>query len=373
MTIAELFVNLGVKGTDKAAKEIGNVKNAMGEVASSGLAAKAAILGVMYGLERLMSQSGKSGTSLTQFAAFTGLSAETLQRWQYAARLAGESSDELTGNIKSVQGAMTAMLTGHGAPEGMAMLANKVGFDPSKARDTFYVLNKLQEYANATKNTPDLANRVMASFGLTDGTIAAMRRNAFQAKTLSQAPIYSDRETQQLNKVDVAWSELGHKIEMAMGHLTAKHGLGLVKEISQITDQVMKLIDAFVTLAEKLKVFQLIGEAFKGWNLIFKGLNGTVDAINKNKGGTVQGIKDQGKSFMESIRLAGQGAFETLTESASRPKVALAGGGGATHNTNIHQNLHFQHDGKDHARTGDSVKKAVQGALRQMPAQNQGS
>lgn len=372
MTIAELFVNLGVKGTEKTTKMIGGVKDALGNVSHEGLAAKAAIIGVMYGLERLMSQSGKTGTSLVQFASFTGLSAETLQRWQYAARLAGESSEELLGNVKSVQGAMTAMLTGHGAPEGMAMLANKVGFDPSKARDTFYVLNKLQEYANATKNTPDLANRVMASFGLTDGTIAAMRRNAFQAKTLSQAPIYSDRETSQLNKVDVAWGELGHKIEMAMGHLTAKHGLELVGDISKVVSQVMKLADAFIILGEKLQLLHWVDEMFKGWTMIFQQLTSVVDAIGKNKGGTMKGIMEQGSGFLHNLGQAGKGAFETFTENASRPKAVMVGGG-ANQTNHITQSLHFQHDGKDHARTGHEVKKAVQGALRQMPAQNQGS
>jgi hypothetical protein len=368
MTIAELFVNLGVKGSDKAAKEVNNVKNSLGDVASSGLAAKAAIIGVMYGLERLMSQSGKTGTSLTQFASFTGLSAETLQRWQYAARQAGESSEELLGNVKSVQGAMTAMLTGHGAPEGMAMLANKVGFDPSKARDTFYVLNKLQEYANATKNTPDLANRVMASFGLTDGTIAAMRRNAFQAKTLSQAPIYSDRETQQLNKVDVAWSNLGHKIEMAMGHLTAKHGMELVKDVSTLADEVLRLADAFITLAEKLEVFKVFDTIFKGWTLIFKGINDTAKEQ-----------KETEKRFKQNPNAAefqNTGVFKNQLDWFNKavgiaPKQPQQTGNGQTNH--VTQSLHFQHDGKDHARTGESVKKAVQGALRQMPAQNQGS
>lgn len=372
MTIAELWVNLGVKGSEKAVKATEGVKSSLGGVASEGLAAKAAIIGVMYGLERLMSQSGKTGTSLTQFAAFTGLSAETLQRWQYAARQAGESSDELTGNIKSVQGAMTAMLTGHGAPEGMAMLANKVGFDATKARDTFYVLNKLQEYANATKGTPDLANRVMASFGLSDGTIAAMRRNAFQAKTLSAAPIYSDKETNQLNKVDVAWSNLGQKIEMAMGHLTAKHGMGLVKDISTLTSEVLKMADAFTILVEKLQVLQLIGEAFKGWGLIFKGVTDVVNTVGKDKGGVLHGILNQGKSSLTGLGQAGKGAFMSLQDSIAAPSVKSTGGN-KTNNTNINQNLHFQHDGKDHKRTGDSTKKAVQDALRQMPAQNQGS
>lgn len=367
MTIAELFVNLGVKGTEKATKEVGNVKNSLGDVASSGLAAKAAIVGVIYGLERLMSQSAKTGTSIAQFSAFTGISGETLQRWQYAARQAGESSDELMGNIKSVQAAMTSMLTGHGAPEGMAMLANKVGFDTSKARDTIYVMQKLQEYANATKNTPDLANRVMASFGLSEGTIAAMRRNSFTAANLAKAPIYSDKESAQLNKVDVAWSNLGQKIQMAVGHLTAKHGMTLVNDVSQLANAFLKCVDAVTTLVEKLKLLQVLGKVFEGWTLIFnaigKGTQSLLGNANEKNIKNWKGLKKDPVSMLS----------DWIGDKIVSPTPAYAHGGNKTINNNISQNLHFQHDGKDHARTGHEVKRAVQGALRQMPAQNQGA
>lgn len=372
MTIADLFVNIGIKGSDKAAKETKGVKDGMNSIVDSGLAAKAAIVGVMYGLEQLMSKSAKTGTNLVQFASFTGLSAETLQRWQYAARQAGESSDELLGNVKSVQAAMTSMLTGGKPPEGMQMVGRAVGFDPSKARDTFYVLNKLQEYAQKTKDTPDLANKVMGSFGLSEGTIAAMRRNAFQAKTLSAAPVYSDGEIGKLNKVDVAWGNVGKQIEMAMGHLTAKHGLSIVKDISGVTVQVLKLVEALTTLSEKLKLLQLFGKIFEGWGYILKGINENVSGVTSDKKGIGSGLKNQSGKFLSGLALAGKGAFETLKENMTAPPTTqVAGGHSTTHN--INQNLHFQHPGKDHARTGDSVKKAVQGALRQMPAQNQGS
>lgn len=376
MTIAELFINLGVKGNEKAVKATEGVKSSLSGVASEGLAAKAAIIGVMYGLERLMAQSGKTGTSLTQFSAFTGISAETLQRWQYAARQAGESSDELTGNIKAVQGSMTAMLTGHGAPEGMAMLANKVGFDSTKARDTMYVMQKLQEYANATKDTPDLANRVMGSFGLSEGTIASMRRNAFNADTLGKAPIYSDKEASQLNKVDVAWANLGDNIEKAMGHLTAKHGMSLVKDISGVVGEVFKLLDAFVKLAEKLEVLKWIGEVFKGWGLIFNGISSVVSSltdkgVNKTIDNAAKGLWQATKGAAGSATTPGNMSNEEVQRMLS-PNMN-SNGTVKTNNIQLNQNLHFQHDGKDHKRTGDSTKKAVQDALRQMPAQNQGS
>lgn len=189
--------------------------------------AKAGIAAVIYGMERLMQNSAQAGTGLTNFAATTGLSMKSLQQWQYAARQAGVSGEELTGSVKAVQQSMTNMLLGKGAPEGMGILARAVGFDPKKAKDTFYVMDKLQEASK--RLSPEMFQAVSKSFGVGEGVSAAMRRNMFRPDVFAKAPIYSDQETGKLDKVNVAWSNLGQKIEMAMGHLTAGHGLQLVE------------------------------------------------------------------------------------------------------------------------------------------------
>lgn len=367
MTIAELFVNLGVKGDGAAQKALGGIKGTLGEVSTGALAAKAGILAVMYGMQQMMSSSANAGNNLKQFSTFTGLSAETLQRWQYAAQQVGVANDEITGSIKNVQGAMTNMLLGKGKPEGMAMVANKVGFDMSKARDTFYVMEQLQKFAKVVP--PDVGNNMLKSFGLSEGTINAMRRQAFDAKTLRQAPIYKDNETNQLQKVDVAWENLGQKIKMAMGHLTASKGLNIVGEISKLTDKVLKLVEAFMVLAEKIKLFQQLGKVFEGWNSILKGLTDVAS-------GKVT-AKDIATGAFEGLKGAGMSAYESLTGSGETPAAPPVGGKTAPttqiQNNNIKQDLHFQHDGKDHQKTGHSVKKAVQDSYRQMSAQTQGT
>ncbi len=59
---------------------------------------------------------------------------------------------------------------------------------------------------------------------------------------------------------------------------------------------------------------------------------------------------------------------------AAAPTVAPSlAGGVTTQNINVNQNLNFSHEGKDAARTGDSTKKAVTAAFRQMSAQGQGT
>lgn len=372
MKIAEFFIALGIKGAPQVGKAIKGVRDGLSETKSMSLEAKAAIAGVIYGLERLMSQSAKNGTELLNFNSLTDLSARKLQQWQYAARQAGVDSQELTSNVKAVQNAMTNMLLGKGAPEGMAMLANKVGFDPKRARDTFYVLEQLQKFA---KTVPaDVGNAMLKSFGLSENIISSMRRNAFRPDVLGAAPTYSDKQINSLNKVDVAWSNLGNKIQMAFGQITARDGLRIVNEISKMTTEVLKLVDALVKLTDKMKVFQVIGKVFEGWSGIIGGLTESFEGVsrmgdfknptNPKEQGVGAWIKQAAKNDWESAKM---NARYFMSQDA-RPE-------GPTKSDEfiINQTLNFQHDGKDSKQTSKDVNKAVRDAYRQMSAQGQGS
>lgn len=293
MQIAELFVNLGLKGADQTGKALGGVKSSLGDVKSMSLEAKAAILAVVYGLEHLMSNSAQTGTALMNFNALTGMSAKSLQQWQYAARQAGVSGEELTGSMKGVQNVMANMLLGKGAPEGLAMVANKVGFDLNKARDTAYVMQQLQKFAQSVPQ--DVGNQMLKSFGVSEGTIAAMRRNMFTQENFAKAPTYSDKEVSTLNKVDVAWANLGQTVQMAIGHFTSKHGLSLVNDLAKATAEILKLANAFTVLADKIKLFDTIDQVFKGWGMIFQIIGTGIDKLTgfMGKQGKDNGLTDK--------------------------------------------------------------------------------
>lgn len=373
MNIAELFVSLGVKGSEKTIGALSNVRKGLGEISSMSLEAKAGLLAVAYGLERLMSNSMQTGTNLTNFNALTGLSARSLQQWQYAARQAGVSGDELTSNLKGVQGAMTKMLMGEGAPKGLALVANATkNFDISRVRDTFYVMDQLQKAAQRLPK--DIGNEALKSFGLSEGTIAAMRRNAFRPEILSKAPVYSEKETSQLDRVNIAWSNLGNKIQMAIGHFTAMHGMQLVQDLTKIADQVLRLAEAFTVLAEKLKLFMWIGKAFEGWTMIFdqaaKGIKNITTEVEKNGAGGA--LKNLGLGAAKGFVNVATGVGQDIAGAIS-PSFRQNYAPPQNQTFNVTQTLQFQHDGKDHKKTADSTRHAVQSAYRQISAQGQGS
>ncbi len=422
----------------------------------------------MYALERLFATSGHAGTELTNFNSLLGVSAKTLQEYQYAARQAGVSNQEVEGSFKALQSAMTKTLMGEGAPKGLARVALLTGSITPEDIDRFakqpqLLLQRLQQYARKETNA-GLRREVLNSFGVGEGVQSALIRNAFNPGALSKAPAYSEKEIKALDRANIAWSNLGNNIEMAVGHFNAKHGGQLVTDISKITDEVLKLVEAFTKMAEKIKLFEAIGKVFEGWTLIFDAITASVDGTNEalGKGGAegtapstpgdktgqsmslskgyialekffteglpkawenlgksgVQGVGDPAlkdvltganlKKSNPSLGVLGldvwkhsKGAWDKMENSGvgdpaikamldrersnvvpfpesksvapNAPAAATPGGGAPIQNFNVDQTLNFQHDGKDHQRAANDMKRAVKDAYRQMPAQAQGS
>lgn len=324
MNVAELFVSLGIKGADKTVGALTGVKKGLQDVASTSLETKAAIIGAMYALERLFAASGKTGTDLANFNSLLGVSAQTLQQYQYAARQVGVSNQEVEGTFKSLQGAVTKTLLGEGAPKGLARVAQLTGGITAQDLKRFQeqpqlLIQKLQEYAQKETST-GLRNEVLKSFGITDNMISAFNRNAFRPDMLAKAPAYNDSEIKSLDRANIAWSNLGNQIEMAVGHFNALHGGQLVGDISKIVEQIIKLANAFVLLSEKAHIFEIIE----------KTVSASTEAIKlftKILEGFATG-KELGAGGFEKPAVEGkEKALPTAKEVVDRLEVALLSGG----------------------------------------------
>lgn len=279
-----MFVSLGVKGSEKTLTAIGGVRQGLKETASTAWETKVALVGAMYALERLFATSGQTGTNLTNFNAMLGGSTQSLQQYQYAARQAGVANQEVEATFKGLAAASTKLLLGQGDIAGAARVALVLKTNLNPELDAAAnghpeaLLQRLQQYAQSKENI-GLGNIALKSFGLTDNIIAAMRRNAFRPEVLKQAPTYGANEIKSLDKSNIAWSNLGNKVEMAVGHFNAVHGQTLVKDLSKITDQVIKLANAFEKLSEKAELFKWLGKIFEGWTLIFAGLTVAIEKL----------------------------------------------------------------------------------------------
>lgn len=270
MRAGELFVNLGIKGADKAVSALVSVKAGVGQVAEAGLATKAVIAGLIYEFEQLTASSNAYGMSLTQFNNITGQSAEKLQRWQYLMRQSGISAEETTSNVEGLQKAMTQIIMNNGNPRGMTAVREKLGndFDPTRIREMFYMLDRLREYARRTKDVPGESNDILGSFNLTPGFIGAVRTSEVDLDKISPSKLYSAKEQQALTQMSVGWANLGDQIEKSVGRLNVQFGPDLLHDLTIFTTQVLALVKAMADLVKQMNALQGITNVFKAATVV---------------------------------------------------------------------------------------------------------
>ena len=331
MKIAELFVDLGIVGSEKTIGALQSTQTGLQKTSSLGLEAKAAILGAMYAIERLFSISNKTGTALVNFNAVTGVGAEILQRYQYAARQVGVSNEEVAQSFGQLQSAMVKTLMGQPAPAGLARVALVTGLDLQPddlkkfAEQPHLLIQRLQDYAQKETNVA-LRNETLKSFGMSDQMIAAMARNAFRPEVLKKAPIYSKDELKNLNEANKAWANLNNTIEMTIGRFNAKYGGKLAKDIEGIVAAFSGLAESFMKLEESVGIFDKISESMKGWKLLLEEVNTLLnsksqDTMNEyftNFKNWIMDIVSNGKTLdLKEI----MGEIDNITKELSNPNL----------------------------------------------------
>ncbi len=372
MKIAQFFIGLGVKGDGKSRNAIFGVNKSLAEVKSMSLGAKAAIAAAIFGLERLMSSSAKSGTNLLNFASITGLSAKNLQQWQYAARQAGISSDSLQGSVESVQKAITNMRLHNQAPAGFGIFADKVRLDNKRIDDTFYMLEKMQEFSQKVR--PDLAANILGSMGLSSDVIAGMTRNVFNEDVFKKAPIFNDKTVGRLNKVDAAWGNLGHQIQMTIGQLSADHGLGVIQELGKTAKEVAGLINGLAKFADQIKFFEYFRDSLQGITLLLKTMGDVLEPLFKGEflkffknyyGGLIDGVLGAGitvgEKFGDAKKAIEWKEMDLFKPTGNTPKMMSGGNQQIT----VNQNFTTKED-LNPRQVQESTKKAVIDAGRQL-------
>ncbi len=413
MNIGDLFLNLGIKGSEKTLGALGNVQKNLKSTASMSLEAKAGILGAMYALERLFAASGQQATALTNLSTYLGVSTKTLQQYRYAAQQVGVSNEEMDSTFKSLQATMAKTAMNGEAPKGLALISQLTGGAlnsenilefTKKPEELLKVLQSAAKNAEAMGMNTAVINEAMSSFGIGPNMVAGMRRNAFRPEVLNNAPILNEKQIAANDKNNIAWKNLGTHIENAIAKFNAAHGGQLVKDITMITDKAIKLAESFQKMSEKLELFKLLGMVFEGWGKIFDTIIMGVGMLNEysksqaeNKRSeelkkdltpgdykfNIAGKKDVpnyfevGKDqpidwnkFLDNIRGLFSGEPGSPGIAPTAPSIASPTNG-ATQNINVNQVLNFQHDGRDANKTGESVKKAARDFFSQNPARAQ--
>ena len=405
VTAGELFVNLGIKGADKTIGALTNVEKGLKGIFSLSLESKAALLGAAYALEQLMSNSARYGTDITNVAAELGVLPQVLQRYQYAARMVGDTNEDVVATFKTLQKSATDTLFMGKSSDAMSYIGSRVGGFTKKDLERYQshpeeFLQRLSDYAHIEGNT-GLRNEMLKKMGISDNMISALMRNAFTPQKLAQAPTYSNKEIKSLDAVRSDWTKLQTQIEMAFGRFTAAHGRELIKDLGEIVKQLIRMGEEMTIVAEKFSLFEKFGNIIKGLANSFKLLLEVMDVMagKQLKKGDIlygkemlPGVKDsplmklfQGKEnpgnfFDEIFKDFHSDTLDNLKDvfkkSANPPGAgllrALPGGGPTSQNNiEINQQLNFQHAGDDATKLAAASKEAISRAYRQSWAQIQ--
>jgi hypothetical protein len=286
MKVGELFLDIGIKGSDKTVNSLGSVESGLKDVKTMSLEAKAAILAAVYALDQMMNQSRTTGQGLFNFGMETGGNIRQLQQWEYAMVKAGGTADEMESSIRGIQKAMASMDWGHGMPAGLGNLSAAIGgFDITKHNDPFYMADVIgrgmRAFATMGPKGKNMANELAATMGVSQGFMRGSYMGIFNPKTFAEAPIRSRTTVDALMGANSAINVAKYKMGMLFDNFTIKHGKELADNLLKISTSLVKLLDALDDLARATGAFQLLIGFI---NMITDSLKGLGLIINENDG-----------------------------------------------------------------------------------------
>jgi len=384
-TIGELFVNIGIKGADKAVGALKSVGGFMGDLSAKGLAAKASIVGAIYALERLTEAGGNYGASIKNLGLYTGQSSKYIQQLREAFRQSNVDIGEADQTLQNVIKALTdAKLKGQ-APAGLATIFGEAGIKNAdqlkeKLNDIPGTIDLIFDYIRRhqpDKNNAGVYNYLTETMGLTPGAITTAERFKGSIQSITQN-VASDQMIDRLDKVKRSWSDFWTRLQMFNNRLTADFGLPVIQGLNQILKKLFELERALERIFKKSKTF---GDF---WKSLFGG-NGTEQGTKPSTTGDYSKLpsffellhsltvpqkmptEDQIKNAPSLLDLWDKlKHLDEMLSIPNRPAGALPG----HQSSNFNQNTTVHMHGIENTHGGvEELKRHVNLALRQSPAQ----
>lgn len=304
---AELFVSLGIKGSEKTLNVLSSVKTGMGGIRDTSLAAKAAILAAVYALEKMTMGAANTGYDIKTLSTYLDIGTKSLQQWQYAALAAGISNDEFNQSAKAIHQHIKDYAGGGALPKGSMSLAQETKFKFTNNFKVDDILPKLLEFAKNKKYSRENVENILEGWGLTPTEISKAIEGKFSAANVSSQPFIKESELNSLSNVKVDWDKLEAKVKRFMMHLTAKDGADAVKNLNQMADSFFRIANDIERISTKLGFFKLINDAFSGWDKILgavaDGIEGKRDRKNDFENWVLP-TDEENKKFVEDMRSA---------------------------------------------------------------------
>ncbi len=247
MKVADLFVDISLKGGNKVADGLSSVKNWLTDISAGAIAAKAAILAAAYAIERMTKASGQFGNDVKNLSALTGIDTTKIQQWAEFMRRGGASAEDANAALLASSKTQAEIAKGN-IPSGLGRILSvthsnlqDVMADPLKFADM------VKQYIQTSNENISLINSAAESVGFTPGAITGSRRNHEDPYKIKNN-ISSGKEIEDLSKVYQAWSDFGRKFEKIRDMFTAKFSFPLIS----ILEAALGVATALASALEKV-------------------------------------------------------------------------------------------------------------------------
>ena len=252
MNVGELFVKIGIQGSDTVGKSLSKVEDGLKNVGQMSLQAKAGIVAAIFALERMTLGAAEFGTSILHTTSALGINAQHLQSWQNQARKFAVSNDAVIQSFQALKKVSTDIMLGKGAPASFKVIQSKVGLDPNKMRDSMYFMNQLQKFAKTV--SPDIASTMLRDLGIGEEMAQFLIRNKADMNKL-HGSILSDKTLHSLERTNAAWMTLKQNMMLSLGTKLMGPTTFVVDKLNHFINGVGKISAAIKSASPEWKSF----------------------------------------------------------------------------------------------------------------------
>ena len=286
--ISELFVSIGVKGSEKTVETFVNINKGLGSVKEMSLETKAALVAAAYALDRLFVTSAQRSNQLLLAGNYLQMDQKVLQQYIYAAHQAGLSTETMIGTFGKLKNALSNVQYGH-LPNWLNLMFGNMHIQATKENINRFVahpeeflqlLRKYFEQFNGKIDWAQISQLMDDMLGQEVTSAMFGKENPFDQKVLNKAPIVAEGNLENIDKNRKALTDLEDKLKADFDKMFGSTtGSRITQDIINLANAVESLAKALVTLSDKWDVIKTI----TGW------VQQTADVLT---GGDEQKAKD---------------------------------------------------------------------------------
>lgn len=357
-TVGELFVKIGVKGSEQANRSLRETKGGLTNIAQEGWKAKIAIMAAIAAIEKMFSSSAKMGTSLMLTSTALGLDAKKLGDLQFAMSRAGMSASDTNAALSSLSKTFADIALNKIPPDMFIPLKELAGIDIADMTDPSKlpaVLDKLWKLSK-TGNMPILTQFFQGA-GINEQFVSALRLLEKPPSSYKD-PFNFGKSAKDLMRIDVKLDDLQRRFNDISKNFTLKFGDKLLPAIERLAAVLDKLLTLVYKLDSLVGFFSKVSD-FAGF--ITDALSQKVEAIPKSYEAAKAGNYGEAALIPLKAMLAGSPAefWGKQLMSKVSPSVKSGGAGGIKQEVVVNTTVHGNPTPQQLKQIENSVKEGV--------------